>query len=97
MKKQVLFVISSYEHCVFHLSIDRLALGSDYHLCLTVKYFETRARFENIKLQLMQIWPSKACENFSLDMLDWIDVTYCWEFLIWCKAFEQIITSAEVH
>ena len=75
----------------------KIAPGPDYRLYLTPKYVETGAGFQNIKAQSIQIGPVKAFENFSLDLPDGLDATNYWAVLIWCEAFEQFITAAELR
>ena len=75
----------------------KIASGPDYRLYLTTKYVETRAGFQNIKAQSFQIGPVKASENFSLDLPDGLDATNYRAVLIWCGAFEQFITAAEIR
>ena len=75
----------------------RVAPGPDYRLYLTPKYVETGPRFQTIKAQSLQIGPIKAFENFSLDLPDGVDVTNYWAVLIWCEAFGQFITAAELQ
>ena len=55
------------------------------------------AGFQNIKAQSIQIGPVKAFENFSLDLPDGLDATNYRAVLIWCEAFEQFITAAELR
>ena len=73
-----------------------IAPGPDYRLYLTPKYVETGAGVQNIKAQSIQIGPVKAFENFSLDLPDGLDATNYRAVLIWCGAFEQFITAAEL-
>ena len=75
----------------------KIAPGPDYRLYLTPKYVETGAGFQNIKAQSIQIGPVKAFENFSLDLPDGLDATNYRAVLIWCEAFEQFITAAELR
>ena len=75
----------------------KIALGPDYRLYLTPKYVETGAGFQNIKAQSIQIGPVKAFENFSRDLPDGVDATKYRAVLIWCEAFEQFITAAELR
>ena len=88
---------------VIIVNVDRLWLdgkiapGPDYRLYLTPKYVETGAGFQNIAAQSIQLGPVKAFENFSLDLPDGVDATNYQAVLIWCEAFEQFITAAELR
>ena len=75
----------------------KVAPGPDYRLYLTPKYVETGPGFQMIKAQSLQIGPIKAFENFSLDLPDGVDVTNYRAVLIWCEAFGQFITAAELQ
>ena len=75
----------------------KVAPGPDYRLYLTPKYAETGPEFQTIKAQSMQIVPIEAFENFSLDLPDGVDVTNYQAVLIWCEAFGQFITAAELQ
>jgi len=75
----------------------KVAPGPDYRLYLTPKYVETGPGFQTIKAQSLQIGPIKAFENFSLDLPDGVDVTNYRAVLIWCEAFGQFITAAELQ
>ena len=70
--------------------------GLDYRLYLTPKYVETGSGFQAIRAQSLQIGLIKAFENFSLDLPDEVDVTNYRAVLIWCEAFGQFITAAEL-
>ena len=50
-----------------------------------------------IKVQSLQIGLIKAFENFSLDLPDEVDVKNYRAVLIWCEAFGQFITAAELQ
>ena len=75
----------------------KIAPGPAYRLYLTPKYVATSARFQNIKAQSIQIGLVKAFEYFSLDLPDGVDATNYRAVLIWCEAFEQFITVAELR
>ena len=75
----------------------KIAPGPDYRLYLTPKYVETRAGPQNIKAQSFQSGPVKAFESISLDLPDGLDATNYRAVLIWCEAFEQFITAAELR
>ena len=75
----------------------KVAPEPDYRLYLTPKYVETRSGFQTIKAQSLHIEPIKAFENFPLDLPDGVDVTNYWAVLIWCEAFGQFITAAELQ
>ena len=75
----------------------KVAPRPDYRLYLTPKYVETGVGFQNIEAQSIQIGPVKVFENFSLDLPDGLDATNYRAVLIWCEAFEQFITAAELR
>ena len=72
----------------------KVALPPDYRLYLTPKYVENGPGFQTIEAQSLQIGPTKAFENFSLDLPDGVDVRKYRAVLIWCEAFGQFITAA---
>ena len=75
----------------------KLAPRPHYCLYLTPKYAETGPGFQTIKAQSLQIGPIKAFENFSLDPPDGVGVTNYPAVLIWCEAFGQFFTAAELQ
>ena len=60
------------------------------------KFVETESDFLAIKDQAVQIAPIKAFENFAVDVPMGVDVTQYPALIIWCEAFGQFITSAEL-
>ena len=75
----------------------KVASEPDYRLYLTPKYVETRSGCQTIKAQPLHIEPIKAFENFPLDLTDGVNVTNYCAVLIWCEAFGQFITAAELQ
>jgi hypothetical protein len=45
----------------------------------------------------VQVAPIKAFRNFAVDVPDDIDVSAYKAVLIWCEAFSQFITAAELR
>ena len=60
------------------------------------KFVETESDFLAIKDQAVQIAPIKAFENFAVDVPMGVDVSQYPALIIWCEAFGQFITSAEL-
>ena len=75
----------------------KLALGPDSRLYLTPKYVETGSRFQKINALSLQIGPIKVFENFSLDLSNGVNLTNYRVVLVWCEAFGQSITAAELQ
>ena len=63
---------------------------------MTPKFVQTERDFLDIKDQSVQIAPIKAFENFSVDVPMGVDVSAYPALLIWCEAFGQFITAAEL-
>lgn len=74
----------------------KIAAGPDYRLYMIPKFVETEADFLAIKDQSVQIAPIKAFENFAVDVPMGVDVSQYPALLIWCEAFGQFITAAEL-
>ena len=74
----------------------KIAAGPDYRLYMTPKFVQTERDFLDIKDQSVQIAPIKAFENFSVDVPMGVDVSAYPALLIWCEAFGQFITAAEL-
>lgn len=74
----------------------KIAAGPDYRLYMIPKFVETESDFLAIKDQAVQIAPIKAFENFAVDVPMGVDVSQYPALIIWCEAFGQFITSAEL-
>lgn len=74
----------------------KVAPGPDYRLYMTPRFVETEADFLAIKAQSVEVAPIKAFENFAVDVPMTVDVSQYPALLIWCEAFGQFITSAEL-
>ena len=73
-----------------------IAPGPDYRLYLTPSFVEDETSFEAIKSQSMQIGEIKAYSNFSIDVPAGVDVSTYPALIIWCEAFGEFITAAEL-
>ena len=71
--------------------------GPDYRLYLVPEFVETEAGFLAIKDSALQIAPIKAFSNFSVDVPAGLDISGYNAVLIWCEAFSQFITAAEIN
>ena len=74
----------------------KVAPGPDYRLYMTPRFVETEADFLAIKAQSVEVASIKAFENFSVDVPMTVDVSGYPALIIWCEAFGQFITSAEL-
>lgn len=74
----------------------KVAAGPDYRLYMTPKFVETEADFLAIKDQSVQVASIKAFENFSVTVPMDLDISRYPALLIWCEAFGQFITAAEL-
>ena len=74
----------------------KIAAGPDYRLYMTPKFVETEADFLAIKAQSVEVAPIKAFENFAVSVPMDVDVSQYPALLIWCEAFGQFITAAEL-
>ena len=74
----------------------KVAPGPDYRLYMTPRFVETEADFLAIKAQSVEVAPIKAFENFAVDVPMDVDVSQYPALIIWCEAFGQFITSAEL-
>ena len=63
---------------------------------MTPRFVETEADFLAIKSQSVEVAPIKAFENFAVDVPMNLDVSAYPALIIWCEAFGQFITSAEL-
>ena len=74
----------------------KIAAGPDYRLYMTPRFVETEADFLAIKDHSVEIAPIKAFENFAVDVPMDVRVQDYPALLIWCEAFGQFITAAEL-
>ena len=74
----------------------KVAPGPDYRLYMTPRFVETEADFLAIKAQSVEVASIKAFENFSVEVPMNVDVSGYPALIIWCEAFGQFITSAEL-
>ena len=74
-----------------------VAPGPDYRLYLTPEFVETEADFLKIKSQSTMVGSVKAFKNFSLTLPEGVVVADYPALIIWCEAFGQFITSAELN
>lgn len=80
-----------------HIWLDgEIALGPDYRLYLTPSFADDEASFLAIKTESVEIGKIKAFTNFSIAVPDGVDVGTFPAILIWCEAFGQFITAAEL-
>ena len=75
----------------------RLSPGPDYRLYLTPSLATDEDSFLKIKDQSAQVGEIKAFSNFSLDVPPGIDVGSYRAVLVWCEAFGEFITAAELR
>jgi hypothetical protein len=73
-----------------------VAPGPDYRLYLTPEFVTTEADFMKIKSQSVVVGSIKAFTNFSLAVPDGVNVGNYPALLIWCEAFGEFITAAEL-
>lgn len=74
----------------------RIAPGPDYKLYLTPSLERDEAEFLAIKDQSVRIGDVGAFTNFSLDVPPGVRVGDYPALLIWCEAFGEFITAAEL-
>jgi len=75
----------------------RLSPGPDYRLYLTPSLAIDEESFLKIKDQSAQVGEIKAFSNFSLDVPPGVDVGSYKAVLVWCEAFGEFITAAELR
>lgn len=75
----------------------RLSPGPDYRLYLTPSLAIDEESFLKIKDQSAQVGEIKAFSNFSLDVPPGVDVSSYKAVLVWCEAFGEFITAAELR
>ena len=75
----------------------RVSPGPDYRLYLTPSLATDEGSFLRIKAQSVQIGEIKAFSNFSLEVPPGIDAGGYGAVLIWCEAFGEFITAAELR
>ena len=75
----------------------RVSPGPDYRLYLTPSLATDEDSFLRIKAQSVQIGEIKAFSNFSLEVPPGITVGDYPAVLIWCEAFGEFITAAELN
>lgn len=73
-----------------------IAPGPDYRLYLTPQFVETEADFIAIKAQSVQIGMVKSYDNFALSIPASVDISQYDSVIVWCEAFGQFITSAQL-
>ena len=74
-----------------------IAPGPDYKLYLTPSLARDEAEFLAIKAQSVQIGEIKAFTNFSLEVPPGIEAGGYGAVLVWCEAFGEFITAAELR
>ena len=74
----------------------QISPGPDYRLYLVPEFVETEAEFLAMKDNALQISQIKAFSNFSVDVPAGLDLSGYNAVLIWCEAFSQFITAAEL-
>ena len=70
--------------------------GPDYRLYLTPSFADDEASFLAIKTESVEIGKIKAFTNFTLQLPDGVHVDEFPVVVIWCEAFSQFITAAEL-
>ena len=75
----------------------KISPGPDYRLYLTPSLATDEVSFLKIKDQSVQVGEVKAFSNFSLDVPPGITVGDYPAVLIWCEAFGEFITAAELN
>ena len=73
-----------------------IAPGPDYRLYLIPSFADDEASFLAIKDRAVQVGEIKAFTNFSIKVPDGVDVGAFPAILIWCEAFGEFITAAEL-
>jgi len=73
-----------------------LAPGPDYRFYLTPQYVETEADFMAIKDQSAEVGMVKTFSDFALELPEGLDPSQYDSVIIWCEAFGQFITSAQL-
>ena len=75
----------------------KISPGPNYRLYLTPPLATDEAFFLKIKGQSVQVGEVKTFSNFSLNVLPGITVGDYPAVLIWCEAFGEFITAAELN
>ena len=70
--------------------------GPDYRLYFAPIFVETEESFLAIKSQSVEVGSVKAFTNFTLQLPDGVNVDEFPVVMIWCEAFSQFITAAEL-
>jgi hypothetical protein len=70
--------------------------GPDYRLYFAPIFVETEESFLAIKSQSVEVGSIKAFTNFTLQLPDGVNVDGFPVVVIWCEAFSQFITAAEL-
>jgi hypothetical protein len=70
--------------------------GPDYRLYFAPIFVETEESFLAIKSQSVEVGSIKAFTNFTLQLPDGVNVDGFPAVVIWCEAFSQFITAAEL-
>ena len=73
-----------------------IAPGPDYRLYLISSFADDEASFLAIKDRAVQIAEIKAFTNFNVMVPAHVDVSAFPAVLIWCEAFGDFITAAEL-
>ena len=81
-----------------HIWLDgNISPGPDYRLYLTPSFVETEADFLAIKDKSVMVSSIKAFKNFSVEIPAGITARPYPAVLIWCEAFGQFITAAQLE
>jgi hypothetical protein len=75
----------------------RLAPGPDYKLYLSPAFVETEEAFLRLKPRMLRVGDVKTFENFVVPLPPGTDPTGFGAVIVWCEAFGQFITAAELR
>ena len=70
--------------------------GPEYRLYFAPIFVETEESFLAIKSQSVEVGSNKAFTNFTLQLPNGVNVGGFPAVVIWCEAFSQFITAAEL-
>ena len=73
-----------------------LSPGPDYRLYFAPIFVETESIFLAIKSQSVEVGSVRAFTNFTLQLPDGVNADEFPAVVIWCEAFSQFITAAEL-
>jgi hypothetical protein len=73
----------------------KLGPGPAYKLYLSPEFVETKADFNRLKSQMVQVGDVKTFNNFVVNLPEGTELDKFNSVIVWCESFGKFITSAQ--